>query len=126
MAGSGNIDSQGRSGCCTKGRRAMSRMIFVNLPVDDLGRSRAFYEAVGFVNNPPFSDETAACMVWSNTIYAMLVTHPKWATFTTRPIAAAGSSGASPCSPNNAGKKPGWILPRIRLQSVTVNGPPRR
>jgi len=75
----------------------MSRMIFVNLPVDDLGRSRAFYEAVGFVNNPRFSDETAACMVWSDTIYAMLVTHPKWATFTTRPIAAAGSSEVALC-----------------------------
>jgi hypothetical protein len=72
-------------------------MIFVNLPVADLAPAKAFYEAVGFVNNPRFSDDTAACMVWSDTICAMLVTHPKWATFTTRPIAAAGSSEVALC-----------------------------
>jgi len=75
----------------------MSRMIFVNLPVADLARARTFYEALGFVNNPHFTDETAACMVWSDTIHAMLVTHPKWATFTTRPIAPAGSSEVALC-----------------------------
>jgi hypothetical protein len=75
----------------------MSRMIFVNLPVEDLGRSMAFYEALGFVNNPQFTDETAACMVWSDTIYAMLLTHAKWASFTTRAIAPSGSSEVALC-----------------------------
>lgn len=70
----------------------MSKMIFVNLPVADLKASLAFYEALGFRNNPQFSDETAACMVWSETIHAMLLTHEKWRTFTTRPIPAADSS----------------------------------
>lgn len=46
----------------------MPQMIFVNLPVRDLGRSVAFYEAVGFTNNPQFTDDTAACMVLSDTI----------------------------------------------------------
>ena len=70
----------------------MSRMIFVNLPVADLPRAMAFYEAMGFTNNPQFSDEFAACMVLSEAINVMLLTHAKWATFTTRPIPPVTSS----------------------------------
>lgn len=70
----------------------MSRMIFVNLPVTDLDKSMAFYTALGFENNPQFSDETAACMVWSESIFVMLLTHDKWRTFTKRPIPSADSS----------------------------------
>jgi len=62
------------------------QMIFVNLPVTDLGQSKAFYEAVGFQNNPQFSDDTAACMVLSEAIMVMLLTHAKWAQFTSRTI----------------------------------------
>ena len=43
----------------------MSKLIFVNLPVADLPAAKAFYEAIGAVNNPTFTDETAACMVFS-------------------------------------------------------------
>tara|TARA_R100001244_G_scaffold44182_16_gene40139 strand:+ start:45351 stop:45770 length:420 start_codon:yes stop_codon:yes gene_type:complete len=67
-------------------------MIFVNLPVTDLKASIAFYEALGFTNNPQFTDETAACMVWSETINVMLLTHDKWRTFTDRPIPPATAS----------------------------------
>lgn len=70
----------------------MTRMIFVNLPVADLGKSMAFYTALGFENNPHFTDETAACMVWSETINVMLLTHDKWRTFTSRPIPPSTSS----------------------------------
>ncbi|MCE8013458.1 lactoylglutathione lyase [Halomonas daqingensis] len=70
----------------------MSRMIFVNLPVADLERPMAFYEALGFTNNPHFTDETAACMVLSETIHVMLLTHAKWRTFTDRPIPPSDSS----------------------------------
>ena len=73
----------------------MPRMIFVNLPVSDLAASMAFYEALGFTNNPQFTDATAACMVWSEAIYVMLLTHDKWRSFTDRPIAPAGSSEVS-------------------------------
>jgi len=65
----------------------MSRLIFINLPVADLAKSVAFYEAVGATRNPAFSDDTAACMVISDTIFVMLLTHPKFASFTSRPIA---------------------------------------
>lgn len=70
----------------------MSKTIFVSLPVTDLDASRAFYEAIGFTNNPHFTDATAACMMWSDTINFMLLTHEKWRTFTTRPIPPNTSS----------------------------------
>jgi uncharacterized protein len=44
----------------------MTKMIFVNLPVAELATSKRFYEAIGFTNNPQFTDDTAACMVWSD------------------------------------------------------------
>ncbi|TCU78267.1 hypothetical protein EDE08_10146 [Bradyrhizobium sp. R2.2-H] len=70
----------------------MPKMIFVNLPVTDLKRATAFYEAVGAVNNPQFSDETASCMVFSETIFVMLLTHDKFRQFTPKPIADARTS----------------------------------
>ncbi|MDM0112214.1 lactoylglutathione lyase [Variovorax sp. J22R133] len=70
----------------------MSRMIFVNLPVADLPASMAFYKALGFSNNAQFTDDTAACMVWSEAIHVMLLTHDKWRTFTSRPIPPSTSS----------------------------------
>jgi uncharacterized protein len=73
----------------------MTKMIFVNLPVTDLPRSRAFYEALGFTHNPAFSDDAGACMVWSEAIHVMILTHQKWKTFTTRPIPDSGSSEVS-------------------------------
>lgn len=71
----------------------MARMIFVNLPVGDLGRSRAFVEALGAVNEPRFTDDTAACMTFSDSIHVMILTHDKFRQFTPRPItdAHAGS-----------------------------------
>jgi uncharacterized protein len=70
----------------------MSKTIFVSLPVTDLKASMAFYQAIGFKNNPQFTDETAAGMVWSEAINFMLLTHAKWRTFTTRPIPPNTSS----------------------------------
>jgi hypothetical protein len=67
----------------------MSRMIFVNLPVSDLQKSRAFVEALGAVNEPKFTDETAACMKLSDSIFVMILTHDKFSQFTPRPIADA-------------------------------------
>ena len=64
----------------------MNKMIFVNLPVRDLPKAKAFYEAIGAVNNPQFTDETGACMVFSEAIYVMLLAHGKWASFTKKPI----------------------------------------
>ena len=70
----------------------MAKMIFVNLPVSDLARSTAFYQAIGAEKNPQFSDDTASCMVISDTIHAMLLTHDKYRQFTSKKIADAKTS----------------------------------
>ena len=75
----------------------MPRMLFVNLPVADLPRAIAFYEAVGATRNPQFSDDTAACMVLSETIFVMLLTHAKFSSFTSRPIGGRDSVHALLC-----------------------------
>ncbi|MCO6461856.1 MAG: hypothetical protein J5I59_10650 [Saprospiraceae bacterium] len=64
----------------------MSKKIFINLPVSDLKISMDFYTAIGFNNNPAFSDETAACMVLTDEIYVMLLTHNKLHEFSQKPI----------------------------------------
>lgn len=72
----------------------MSRMIFVNLPVEDLEASKAFYADLGFRNEPKFSNDAAAMMVLSDTISVMLLTKPFYATFTSKPIADAHATSA--------------------------------
>lgn len=70
----------------------MTQMLFVNLPVADLARSMAFYEAIGFKNQPDFTNEKAACMKLSDEIFVMLLTHPFWKTFTDKTIPDARTS----------------------------------
>ncbi|MGK2286308.1 VOC family protein [Pedomonas sp. V897] len=67
----------------------MQRMIFVNLPVRDLARSTAFYEALGFAKNPQFSNDDASCMMWSEVIVVMLHTHEHFLRFSPRPVSDA-------------------------------------
>lgn len=71
----------------------MPKSIFISLPVADVSRSTTFYEALGFTRNPQMSDENGSCMVWSEAIMVMLVSHAKWRTFTSRPFPAPGSAG---------------------------------
>ena len=70
----------------------MTTQIFVNLPVKDLARSRAFFESLGYSFNPQFSNDQGACLVISDTIYAMLLTEPFFKTFTKKAIADAKKS----------------------------------
>lgn len=70
----------------------MSKMIFVNLPVRDLAEATAFYEAIGARTNEQFCDGTASCMVFSETIHVMLMTHDKFRQFTPKAIADARTS----------------------------------
>jgi uncharacterized protein len=67
----------------------MSTSIFVNIPVADLDAAKSFFGKLGFSFNAQFTDETAACMVIDETIFFMLLTKPKFAEFTTLPIADA-------------------------------------
>src|SRR5688572_5234751 len=64
----------------------MATKIFVNLPVKDLTKAKEFFGRLGYKFNPQFTDDTAACMVISEDIYAMLLTHPKFKEFTPKAI----------------------------------------
>ncbi|CAL9408946.1 VOC family protein [Streptomyces sp. enrichment culture] len=70
----------------------MEQMIFVNLPVKDLDKAKAFWTELGYSFNPQFTDENAACLVFSDTIFAMLLTEPFFRNFTKKDIADASSS----------------------------------
>jgi uncharacterized protein len=67
----------------------MSRQIYVNLPVRDLERSKRFFTSLGFGFEPKFTDENAACMVVSDTIYVMLLSEPFFKTFTAKAVCDA-------------------------------------
>lgn len=73
-------------------RENMATKIFVNLPVEDLNRSIEFFTKLGFTFNPQFTDETATCMVVSEDIFVMLLTHDKFKTFTPKEICDATKS----------------------------------
>lgn len=70
----------------------MSKQIFINLAVKNLNQSMEFYKALGFENNLQFSDDTAKCMVWSESIYLMILSHEKFTSFTNKPIADTKSA----------------------------------
>lgn len=67
----------------------MSTQIFVNLPVRDLEKSKAFFAALGYATNPQFTDDNAACVVISDAIYVMLLVEPFFQGFTRKTIADA-------------------------------------
>lgn len=64
----------------------MATSIFVNIRTSDLERSKAFYLALGAQLNPLFTDDNAACIVWSDSVYFMAVTNEHFATFTDKEI----------------------------------------
>lgn len=71
---------------------ASATKIFVNLPVKDLERSKAFFGKLGYAFNPKFTDSTAACMVIGDSIYAMLLTEAKFKEFTPKPKTVADAT----------------------------------
>lgn len=73
----------------------MAKQVFINLAVTNLQQSMDFYTALGFTNNPQFSDDTAKCMVWCENIFLMIMTHEKFSSFATKPIADTNSNLAS-------------------------------
>lgn len=70
----------------------MAKQIFINLAVNDIQKSMDLYTAMGFSNNPQFSDDTGKCMEWSENIFVMLLSQEKFASFTNKPIADTKSN----------------------------------
>lgn len=64
----------------------MSRMLFPNLPVKDLARTKAFWTTLGFTFNPQFTDDNAACLIVNEQACVMLLREEFWATFTKKPL----------------------------------------
>ncbi|HTN06946.1 hypothetical protein [Agriterribacter sp.] len=95
----------------------MAKKIFINLPVADLQKAMAFYTAIGFTNNPQFTDETAACMVVTEEIYVMLLTNSKFREFTKKEI---GNNNVT-ASVINCYKKQQRFFPQS-FESITRKG----
>jgi uncharacterized protein len=70
----------------------MAKQIFINLAVADVNKSMEFYTALGFTNNPQFSDDAGKCMVWSDSIFLMILSHEKFKSFVKKPIADTKSA----------------------------------
>jgi uncharacterized protein len=65
----------------------MHKQIYVNLPVADLKKTRAFFSELGFTFEPKFSNDDAACMIVGENIFVMLLTHSFYRSFTDKEIA---------------------------------------
>ena len=68
------------------------KQVFINLAVKDIEKSMDFYTKIGFTNNPQFSDDQGKCMVWSDSIFLMILSHEKFMSFTAKPIADTKNS----------------------------------
>jgi predicted lactoylglutathione lyase len=71
------------------------KQVFINLAVKDVEKSMHFYTQLGFTVNPQFSDDQAKCMIWSEGIFVMIMSHEKFGSFTSKPIADTKSSIAA-------------------------------
>jgi predicted lactoylglutathione lyase len=100
----------------------MSKQIFINLAVSDLQKSFDLYTALGFTNNPQFSDHNGKCMVWSESVFVMLLTHDKFKTFTSKPIADTKSNiaGLFSLSVNSIDEVNSMITNGIKLGGVEI------
>lgn len=99
----------------------MSRMIFVNFPVSDLPRAMKFYEAIGFTNEPRFTDDSAAAMVLTDVIHVMLLTHDRWKTFTDRPIPSTESSEVMVCISSDGKDEVNGMLETVAASGGTAD-----
>ncbi len=98
--------------------------IFVNIATTDLDRSKAFYTALGCDINPLFTDENAACVVWGDGIYFMVLTREFLSTFTSKPIADPREAVQTIIARTR--RRGWWAGPRMRpstsASTVTLNG----
>jgi len=97
----------------------MPKQIFINLAVKDPQRSMGFYTAMGFTNNPQFSDDNGKCMVWGDNIFVMIMNHEKFASFATKPLAdtKSGLAGLFSLSVDSVDE-----VNRITNEAVKVGG----
>lgn len=97
----------------------MSKQIFINLAVKNPKKSMEFYTAMGFTNNPQFSDDNGKCMVWGDNIFVMIMNHEKFSSFATKPLAdtKSGLAGLFSLSVDSVDE-----VNRITNEAVKVGG----
>ncbi|WP_295857526.1 VOC family protein [uncultured Xylophilus sp.] len=105
----------------------MGRMMFVNLPIRDMARSRAFFESLGFGFNPQFTNEMGACMVVSDPHnYVMLLVEPFFQTFTPKAIAdATQTTEVLICLSCDSREEVDALVAKARAAGATVPRPPQ-
>ncbi|MED5618972.1 VOC family protein [Ideonella sp. BN130291] len=104
----------------------MAQQIFVNLPVKNLPRSMEFFRQLGFEFNPQFTNDQGACMVISDTIYAMLLTEPFFQTFTKKPVAdATKGTEVIVCLSCDSREKVDQLVSKARAAGGTVPNQPQ-
>jgi len=102
----------------------MATQIFVNLPVESLEKSIAFFTELGYTFNPQFTDEKATCMVISDTIYIMLLTVPFFKTFTTKEIVDAHKAvECSICLSADSKEAVDAIVEKAKAAGATIPNP---
>ena len=104
----------------------MSTQVFINLPVADLPKSRAFFEALGYSHKPEFTDDTAACIVIDETIYVMLLTHPKFLQFTPKAICdTAKATEVIVCLSCSSRERADDLVAKAVAAGGTTSAPPK-
>jgi predicted lactoylglutathione lyase len=104
----------------------MTRKIFVNLPIQDMTRSKAFFSALGFSFNPQFTNDQGACMVVSDDIFVMLLVKPFFQGFTGKPIAdATQSTEVLVCLSCDSRDEVDALVAKARAAGGTVPRPPQ-
>jgi predicted lactoylglutathione lyase len=105
----------------------MARQVFINLPIQDMKRSRAFFEALGFTFNPQFTNEQGACMVVQDgASYVMLLVEPFFQTFTDKPVAdATRATEVLVCLSCDSREEVDSLVKKARAAGGTTPRPPQ-
>ncbi|MGC4015889.1 MAG: VOC family protein [Luteolibacter sp.] len=104
----------------------MNKLIFINLPVADLPRSKEFFSALGYTFNAQFTNDDGACMVVSDTIHVMLLTHPHFSKFAPNPISdAKTSTGVLICLSCDSREEVDTLVAKAVAAGATTYNPPR-
>src|ERR1700754_2327033 len=104
----------------------MHKQIYLNIAVDNLERSKAFFSKLGFTFEPKFTDQNAACMIVGENIFTMLLTKPFFSNFTSKPLVdASKSTEALIClSCDSRDEVDGLVAKAIAAGGATPRQPP--
>ena len=103
----------------------MGRKIFVNLPIENMERSKAFFTSLGFTFNPQFTNEQGACMVVSEENFVMLLVRPFFQTFTRKPVSDGKSTEVLVCLSCDSRAEVDELVRKAVAGGATTPNPPQ-